>query len=58
MGGPGWDANLYSASGVYVALLGSNFGVVKVDEIARKMSCKLVTGCEASWQVLPEPLSL
>jgi len=44
--------------GVYVALLGINRGVVKVDAIAVKMSFRLVTVCEESWQVLPDPLWL
>jgi len=43
---------------VYVALFGINRGVVKVDAIATKMSFRLVTVCEASSHVLPEPLWL
>ena len=49
---------LASSRAVYVALLGSSRGVVNADAIARKISCKLVTVCEASWQLLPDSLWL
>jgi hypothetical protein len=43
---------------VYVAVFGSNRGFVKLDAIDKKMSDKLVTVCELSWHVLPDPLWL
>jgi hypothetical protein len=42
----------------YVAVFGSNLGLVKLEAIDRKISARLVTVCEESWQVLPDPLWL
>jgi len=42
----------------YVVPLGISLGTVKSLPMSAKIWAMLVVGCEADWQVLPEPLWL